>query len=287
VAVQFTGLDGGLVTVEIELERKASLFADWQIETFNTLIAAYEDRLTEYKDALAEVEVQKGQLLADNPNYFRRIENTVLKKNCISYLIGHLNMGKSFVANGDTANTHVQLNAQMDQYAATVKFFEQAFEWELMEYRFYPFYWAGREKWGQLYGRENDDALFRSFLQAGMARTIVTVRPGFEEAVMFYMATGMIWNGGTPPVISDPLYLSVLDELKDPEYTLDETWETRVPSSLTLIQAKTIALNAEGLPCHCDEENPPVETIAQPTVNPLESLEVFIPGDTATEEEPV
>jgi hypothetical protein len=285
MSVEFTHLDGGLVTAEIELVRKQSVYADWQIETFNAIVAAYEDRLVSYKDSLAEVAVQKAALLADNPVYFRRIENTVLKKNCIAYLIGHLNMGKAFITGGTPANIHVQQNAAMDKYAATVKFFEQAFEWELMDYRFYPFYWADRMKWGQIYGRENDDALFRSFLQAGMARTIVTVRPGFEQAVMFYMATGLIWDGGTAPVIGDELFLTILKELAEPEYTLDETWETRVPSSLTLIQAKTIALNAEGLPCYCDlpEGEEPAETIEQPVVNPLENLEVFIPGDTSVE----
>ena len=29
-----------------------------------------------------------------------------------------------------------------------------------------------------------------------MARVVVTVKPGFEDAVNFYMSTGKIWNGG-------------------------------------------------------------------------------------------
>jgi len=280
ITVQFTGLDGGLVAVELQLIRRPSHFAEWQLDTFNTIIEAYENRLQDYKDAVAEIGIQKAQLLADNPAYFRRIEHTVLKKNCIAYLIGHMNMGKSFIT-GETMNsTHVQLNANMDRYASTVKFFEQAFEWNIMDYTFYPFYWAGRAKWNALYTLDNDDALFRAFLQSGMARTTVTVRPGFEEAVMFYMETGQIWNGSAAPIIGEDLYLSIMEELDDPEYTLDESWETRVPSSLTVIQAKTIALDTEGLPCYCDEENPPVESIVQPTVNPLEGLEVFIPGNT-------
>jgi len=277
VAVQFTGLDGGIVTFELELERNESIFADWQIETFNAIVTAYEKQLSDYKDALAETQIQKAQLLADNPAYYRRIENTILKKNCIAYLIGHMNMGKPFVTNGNLANMHVQLSAGLDRYAATVKFFEQAFEWELMEYRFYPFYWADSAKWGQMYGRENDDSLFRSFLQAGMARTIVTVRPGFEEAVMLYMSTGMIWNNGPAPLLDDPLFLSIDKELAEPEYTIEESWETRVPSTLTVIQSKTVALDASGLPC-CDS-NQPEPKIERPAADPLEALDVFIPGD--------
>jgi len=168
----------------------------------------------------------------------------------------------------------------MDRYSVTAKFFEQAFEWSIMSYVFYPFYWGAKKRWEELYTIENNDPLFRAFLKAGLARVIVTVRPGFEEAVMYFMSTGKIWNGGEVPVIGNPLYLSVLNELRDPVYTPEETWETRVPSTLTLIQASTIALEAEGLPCYCDTGTPPDEDIVRPEVNPLTNLDVFIEGDT-------
>lgn len=276
--VQFTHIEGGMVSAELELVRKPETLAEWQLDTFNAIIEAYEDRLAQYESKIAEIEARTLEISADNPKYLRRIENTVLKKNCIAYLIGHLNMGKGFIQGTATTTTHVKINATMDKYAATVKFFEQAFEWELMDYMFYPFYWADRTRWQQLYNLDNDDALFRSFLQAGMARTVLTVRPGFEEAVMFYMNTGLIWNGGDMPVLNDPLYLSIKNELATPEYFIDETWETRVPSTLTVIQAKSIALNAEGLPCYCDEEAEEETIVNQPTA--LLDLDVFIEGDT-------
>ena len=144
---------------------------------------------------------------------------------------------------------------KLEKYAAFVKFFEQAFEWDLMGYNFYPFYWAKQSQWQELYNIENDDSLFRSFLQSGMARVILTVRPGFEETVNWYMATDQIWNGGQVPTLDDPLFLSIVEELKDPEGTVEETWESRLPTSLTVIQAGTIGLDVEGLPCNpeCDE----------------------------------
>lgn len=280
ISAQFTGVQGGLVSVSIKLRRKHSLMEAWQLSTFKSIMDAYEERLLEYKDSLAAMEVRKEQLMKDNPAYHRRIENTVLKKNCISYLAGHVNLGKSFTTGAEIKNNQVRLTAEMDQYAAAVKFFEQAFEWNLMDYHFYPFYWADKDRWVDLYELENDDELFRAFLRSGMARTVVTVRPGFEEAVMYYMATGLIWNGGEVPVIGDDLYLSIIDELKNPEYVLDETWETRVPSTLTVIQAKTIALNASGLPCYCDSGTPPTENIEAPAVDPLAGLNVHIDGSS-------
>jgi hypothetical protein len=47
----------------------------------------------------------------------------------------------------------------------------------------------------------NDDAdpLFAKFLRAGAARVQVSVRPGFEEAIDFFLKEGKPWNGGEPP----------------------------------------------------------------------------------------
>ena len=123
---------------------------------------------------------------------------------------------------------------------------EQAFEWEIISYNYYPYYWGSRNDWGTMYQSENIDPLFRSFLRSGMARVVVTVRPGFEDAVQYYMVTGKIWNGGEVPVIGDPLYVSIVDELKEPQgEKYGKAWITRVPTTLTILQAKTVGLEVE------------------------------------------
>ena len=134
---------------------------------------------------------------------------------------------------------------------------EQAFEWEEISYEFYPYYWGSKEDWPSLYQSSSDDAQFRAFLQSGMARVVATVRPGFEDAVTFYMSTGKIWNGGEVPVIGDPMYLSVVDEMKE---TLGEKhgkyWLTRIPTSLTILQAESIGLNVTTALPYFPENNP-------------------------------
>jgi len=50
------------------------------------------------------------------------------------------------------------------------------------------------------------------------------------------------------------LYLSVIEELRNPEYEIEESWESRVPTSLTVIQAGGIALDVDGLPCECGDD---------------------------------
>lgn len=121
---------------------------------------------------------------------------------------------------------------------------EQAFEWEIMSYYFYPYYWGNRNNWDKMYQFDDNDATFRAFMQSGMARVIVTVRPGFEEAVRHFMATGQIWNGGEVPVIDDPLFLSIVDEMRKTEgEKYGKAWASRVPTALTILQAQSIGLN--------------------------------------------
>lgn len=238
------------IAVTVRLEATEELINKWKQETFDAILKAYNQKRLEYEDALA-VNSQSAKV---NPGFFRQIENTVLRKNCITYLVGHNNLGKELYSGEGVINKKPLDNADLDQYSSLVKFIEQAFEWNEISYTLYPFYWAGKNNWQSLYQQEVDDALFRSFLQSGMARVIATVRPGFEEAVMHYMATGQVWNGSQPPVIGDELYLSVIEELRNPEYEIEESWESRVPTSLTVIQAGGIALDVDGLPCECGDD---------------------------------
>lgn len=244
----------------------------WRNKAFNDIITAYEDAKKVYEEKLAKIKTALDEEVRINPGFYRQIENSVLRKNCITYLVGHSALGGSNLLDGSNSiYVRPRQDENLDNYAAMVKFFEQAFEWDIMSYNFYPFYWANKENWAKKYVIQNNDPLFRAFLQSGMARVIVTVRPGFEEAVNWYLATGQIWNGGQVPTIDDPEFLSIVDELRETESVIEETWETRVPTSLTVIQAGSIGLNVEGLPCNDDctsslfdsDNNPIVQTGAQ------------------------
>ena len=158
----------------------------------------------------------------------------------------------------DFTDYEVKVDANLDDYGSFVKFIEQAFEWSIMSYVFYPYYWAKRSEWKKLYQfPATDDALFNSFMQAGMGRVIVTVRPGYEEAVRYYMQTGRIWNGGEVPVINDKLFLALIDELREPTGQKEgKAWATRLPTTMTILQANSIGLEVKkALPCYCDEVN--------------------------------
>jgi len=256
VSYSVFGHHSGSLNVEIKCTLTPEAKQQWQIETFNAIIKAYEAKLEEYNAERKESKAIQVEKLRTNPLFYRQIENMVLRKNCIEYLVSHIKLGEKDLVTGSKLNA-LQVkydDVALDEYAAKVKFLEQAFEWDLMSYNFYPFYWAYKEKWLQLYNvDETDDAIFRAFLQSGMARVILTIRPGFEEAVNWFMATGQVWNGGQVPTMDDELFISIVDELRETEGEVEETWETRVPTSLTIIQAGSIGMEvATALPCDED-----------------------------------
>lgn len=247
------------VNVSIKMNLTAAAYEKWQVETFNAIMAAYNKKVQEYNEAYEKLKAKQLSGLETNPLFYRQIEGTVLKKNCISYLVGQSYMGaKSFLSDAGKQSVHAVPTTEMEQYASVARFMEQAFEWEIMSYSFYPFYWGDKTQWNKAYVYENDDPLFRAFMQAGMARVIATIRPGFEDAVLFYLNTGKVWNGGQVPVIDDDLYVGIVEEMKPFEEKAEgDPWETKVPTSLTVIQNSTVGLDAEGLPCRpeCADES--------------------------------
>jgi hypothetical protein len=270
VSYSSLGHHSGSVNVEIKCQLSNEAQQKWQQEAFKAIIDAYEDALVEYNDKLATEKAIAIEIKGTNPGFYREFENKILRKNCISYLIdqnpsakntyGKSNLFK--IMGSDTiqrfGNTEVNVGQELDSYTAFVKFMEQAFEWEIMSYNLYPYYWGNRADWASLYQYDDsNDPLFRNFMQAGMARVVVTVRPGFEEAVRYYMQTGQIWNGGEVPVIEDELFMSIVDELREPEGQKEgKAWVTRVPTALTILQADSIGLKVEkALPCNCEDVN--------------------------------
>ena len=148
-------------------------------------------------------------------------------------------------------------NQALEKYAEFIKFFETAFQWEIFSYIFYPYYYNEKCTWYELLQTKNSDPIFEAFLQSGMAKILVPVRPQFEKAVLWYLDTGEIYTeGDIIPETEDDRYLSLLNELQNQdEIIVEGTWKTRVPSMLTIIQAKSTYLEDEqGLPC-CDDES--------------------------------
>src|SRR5262249_13134632 len=123
-----------------------------------------------------------------------------------------------------------------------VRFFEQAFEWEHIMYFFYPYFWGWKPAWKKHMMLDDVDPSFGDFLRAGAARVVFPVRPGFEAAVVHYLETGEIWNGGPPPDISSPLYVSIIKEIQEAtgapgdEVPVGDPWPVTLPTTLVQLR---------------------------------------------------
>ncbi|MDM1073940.1 hypothetical protein HX001_15750 [Empedobacter brevis] len=222
-------------------------------KVYNQVISAYEEALEIFEEKVKQsisTDETDSNIKEANANFYRQMERDVLKHNCMGYLVDPNVLGTKLYDKEKLEDFEILKNKNLDDYTSLAKFMEQAFEWDIMSYNFYPYYWGSKNEWKDLYQSESIDPLFRSFLQSGMARVVVTVKPGFEDAVQFYMSTGKIWNGGEVPVIGDPLYLSLVDEMREPTgEKVGKFWLTRIPTSLNILQAQSIGLEvSEALP---------------------------------------
>lgn len=274
-------------TVNMDLtatcDLKATVFQQWQQDAYAAIMSAYQQQLDAYNQALAaynnnnqvdDAAAEEDQILKTNPKYTKQFIINELKRLCIEMMLKPFGLpqGMDFYVNGPCDVPQLDLKPELDSYSRQVKFFEQAFEWNLLSNIFYSYMWAKKCDWKDLFQSQDDtDHVLQSFLQSGMGRVLVPVREGFEDAVVYFMETGEIWHGtGLVIDTDDELYLSIVDEVMHVDREVEEEWETIVPTSLTIVQGRSAYLDDEGLPC-CHDGTPDGKIL--PDKNILELLE--------------
>ncbi|HRO41883.1 MAG TPA: hypothetical protein PL009_03565 [Flavipsychrobacter sp.] len=254
IPVAITGrLESFTATIEVECVCTNELLEEWKVKTFNAIMGAYEAKLAEYNNALAEAKAQNGiGIKGTNPLINRTIEHTELKKQSIRLLSSCAFMPSEAMKDNMWYDYPDFDCCEAISDGKYVQFVENCFEWPLMTYTFYPYFWSRKSKWKEIYQLDDTDTQFLEFLKAGYARVVVPVRPGFEEAALRYAADGTIWNGGSVPGINDPYYVSLIDEVRTAPGTVEDTWELRVPTTLTILQNDASGIAESGLPCNPD-----------------------------------
>ncbi len=190
----------------------------WQIDTLNSIMSAYNDQKAQYDRDLKALQFDNiASIQGKNPLLNREIEKIELKKSVLAQLTGqnyeYFNSMKYNIP--PTGYPQMDLD-DADDEGNYIRFFEQAFEWENMTYLFYPYFWAKNSS--SLLQLSDNDPLFERFLQAGSARVQLPMRPGFESSI-----SSFIFNGGRPWLHSDaPLpdtdkakaFVSMIDAIK-------------------------------------------------------------------------
>lgn len=234
--------------IEVYCERTPRHYEDWQLKTFNAIMDAYRNEKAQYNEEVAAAAIRQGvQIQGRNPARNREIERMELKKACLDLLTADDFL--QFNARQAAGTTPFPGYPEIDimesiQEGRIIQFLEQAFEWHNLTYLFYPYFWGRKEHWIETLALEDTDPLFTSFLQAGAARVQIPVRPAYTEAILHYLSTypAQIWNGGSAPVLDDPLFISIADSIREQTggqqdgIPVGDPWQVRVPTSLVTLQ---------------------------------------------------
>jgi hypothetical protein len=229
--------------IEIETIRTHRKLEEWQLETYDAIVARYETLEAEYRDRKAEAEVQEGiKIEGRNPLENRLIERNEIKRCVLTMLTGQYFEEFDAILGFSEGKIDFNEAAAEGRYA---RFMENAFEFENMSYKFYPYFWGRKSTWQKKLLLQDVDIIHAEFLRCGYADVEIPVRPGFEAAVMHYLDTGKIWQGAEPPDITSPKYAPLLEqirvrreleELHEAIPIEEPPWEIRLPTTLVRIR---------------------------------------------------
>jgi hypothetical protein len=222
-----TGEQGNImsITVWITAMVTENRMKHWQVQCYEKLSdaarAQYENkrqRLTQIRDdLLAELNREDALML-------RKIEKEEVMKGVLRWLLGPqfsfyprglplLNLSEvGDIEYYDTSTQSVRKRyyEAMLKQGEIIKFLHHAIEWENVIYVLYPYFWTDNYRWDFKQFLYHADYVHRSFLRAGAARVVLTIRPGFEEAFLTFVETLDL----NATLSKDHPYVTVAEELK-------------------------------------------------------------------------
>lgn len=230
--------------VEVLCQLDKTHFEKWQLEVYAAIMRAYRAAVGAYEDRLLSTKLNGGSSIGTlNPELNQRLALQELKRSCLSMWIdGDLAATRSIrpAADGELITPPRIDVAGAVAEGRRARFLESAFEWENAQVELYPYYWGRGDQWVDTLQSESPDSQFQAFLQAGSARVSVPCQPDMAAQVLFYQLTGVMWDGGEPPVIvpgpdgeltpEEALYNSYIDDLADDTHTVDITRESTIAS---------------------------------------------------------
>ena len=254
VAVSVAAYDVHAFAVNVSgvCARDAATLINWQLQTYDKIQTAYQALQTAYDQKLSEARqaARDSAVQGQNPGLNRETEQTELKKLCITMATGqHFGSFRAATHPADAPAHHPEVDVlEALHEGPIVQFFEQAFEWEQMTYLFYPYFWGDKRKWVDVAGVSDPDPLFEKFLTAGSCRVVVPVPIPYVDSVLYLLQSpstdlaSKVWQGGDPPTLDSPLYVSLAQEFRNQTDDLagavpeGAPWEFTLPTTLVWLQ---------------------------------------------------
>lgn len=181
--------DGAMyVQANLKCVRTKEALDAWRLKTWQSLKAGYDVLQRKLAQEQQQEAYKQNLLMAaetDGPEAEnRRIERGELQKWAIKSM---RQAPQNFNAIEQVGDMQEISPVYADAQAPIVRFYEDAFEWEHMNYFLYPYHWARRASWKMRNAVQAVDQQFKEFLQAGAARLIVPITPGYEDKVAWFL----------------------------------------------------------------------------------------------------
>jgi hypothetical protein len=221
------GVVAAKITVNYTVTLRDDVFRAWQFRVWASIRTAAEQQYLQSRQQLKD---QRAALVTEIAPFdaltLRRMELEEVEKGVLRWLFGpSFNVApaniQSIIAKmaandplqNDALDPSVLSNEQwqrMMEFGEFIKYVQQAIEWENVLYFTYPYFWDTPKNWTIKQFLQHPDALHRTFLRAGSARVVLTIRPGFESSFAQLIETGAF--GELP---GDHPYVTIAQEIQD------------------------------------------------------------------------
>jgi hypothetical protein len=221
------GVVAANITITYAVTLRDEVYRAWQFQVWAALRSASEQKYQASRQALRD---QRAAIAADLAPFdaltLRRMELEEIMKSVLRWLFGpSFNVTPADVAaiikkmeqHDPLANDALDPSSltsqqwqRMMEFGEFIKYLHNAIEWENVLYFIYPYFWDRPANWTIKQFLEHPDALHRTFLRAGSARVVLTIRPGFEKSFAELIETGAF--GSLP---GDHPYVSIAQEIQN------------------------------------------------------------------------
>jgi hypothetical protein len=192
--------------------------SEWKLTVLKMIIEKYKEELRKYEEALAEHNRRQEDNRIQGRHPFAAVElvRAEIKRAAIYMMCDEFDCDdvmnlKSEPCGYPEINRSTAEKKTWDWY-----FFDRAFDWQLMSYKFYDYFRNPKCSWPDKFDPNDPNFMFNAFLRAGYVRVQCPITPAMDQDVLWYLNTKQKWgSGGTIPINpNDPRWVSVVEEIK-------------------------------------------------------------------------
>lgn len=196
IMINHFNVASGAWLLKVQASPTTEAIEAWQSSVLDKLreadTAKYQASIQKLKDQYATLQQEINQFDALT---LRRMEREEIMKGLLQWLFGpsfQLQPGvlDQYLEDPQTAIFQSGNDAAWQivmQYGEYIKFIHNAIEWENVLYFPYPYFWDASSRWPFKLFLVHPDPEHRTFLRAGCARVVLTIRPGFEKTFTSFM----------------------------------------------------------------------------------------------------